>query len=154
MSLIVYAYKRDPHTGKERALDEHPTPPQNDLAGFESWRSKVWAADLLKDLGLQLLPSLAVQDVFAEGNDLDQLLGEVDIVTHDLAALAASTDVDEDGLRFRLKNVREAIRLARQVPNGEGGVYIGCPFSCGRRPSHDLSSKTALSDLISSDDGN
>ena len=46
MSLIVYAYKRDPATGEMLDLDVKPTPPRNDLAGFEAWRQMASGAVL------------------------------------------------------------------------------------------------------------
>lgn len=118
MTLVVHAYRRGP-TGEMILLDEPPAPPHNDLGGFEAWRTHVWGSPVAQDLGLTLLPTLAETDVFAEGPDLDRLDRELDLVLAHLSAFAA----DPDSLRFRLENIREAIRLARRVD--AGGVYIG-----------------------------
>lgn len=125
MSLIVQAYRRDPETGKMTELDTEPVPPCNEMAGVDALRFRVYGSAAVKNLGLTLLPSLAKDEVYAEGDDLDRLEAEIDLLTHNLSAVAASTEVDEEGLRFRLDNMREAVRLARQVGGGAGGVYIG-----------------------------
>src|SRR5207237_569297 len=43
----------------------------------------------------------------------------------DLEVEPAPPRNDDDARRFRIENVREAIRIARAVPDGAGGVYIG-----------------------------
>jgi len=125
MSLIVYAYRRDPETGKMLDLEVAPVLPCNELAGFESWRHEVWGASVVRDLGLKLIPSLANEDLYAEGSDLDQLDTELERLIENLSTVAATTNIDAGSLRFRIDNMREAVRLARQAGNGTGGVYIG-----------------------------
>ena len=151
MSLMVQAYRRDPLTNEQVVLV--PTPPRNDLAGFETWRRTVYGCVTMRQLGLQLLPSLAERNIMAEGEDLAQLRREVEIVLANLPAIAvdaaaprkrlvlglfvvhAPNDAKaepvprdlaaEESIRFRLENIWEAIRLAQQQTEGIGGVYIG-----------------------------
>jgi hypothetical protein len=146
MSLIVYAYKRDPATGEMSDLDNKPTPPHSDLAGFESWRQSVYGSPTARALNLVLLASLGNRDVYAEGADLDGLKSEVDILLANVSTIApggkdergnrimsafalqggVQVPVDhESAIRFRLENILEAVRLAKEVTDGSGGVYIG-----------------------------
>jgi hypothetical protein len=99
-------------------------------AGFESWRTSVWASTAVIAIAevvrrprpsRLILPSLATQDVLVEGEELDQLEREVD------ALLAHATEVVEqirpaydmlDDFRGRLRNIKAAIQLARTVPRG------------------------------------
>jgi hypothetical protein len=63
-------------------------------AGFESWRTEVWAASAVISLAEAvrrprpsrlILPSLARQDILVEGEELDQLEREVDaLLAHTL----------------------------------------------------------------------
>jgi hypothetical protein len=147
MSLIVYAYKRDRATRKMSDLDAKPTPPRNELAGFESWRQSVYGSPTARSLNLVLLVSLGQnQDVYAEGADLDRLKSEVEILLANVNTIAPGgkdqqgnqiinafalqggvrVPADhESAIRFRLENILEALRLAKEVTNGSGGVYIG-----------------------------
>lgn len=122
MSLSVYARRRD---ADGNSVQLAPTPPRNDLAGFEAWRQEVWGSPAVKRLGLRILPSLADGDVFASGAELDALDAEVRALQHALSAVIgelwphADPQDAYDSLRFRLDNIAEAVRLARAVPDGE-----------------------------------
>jgi hypothetical protein len=61
--------------------------PRMTAAGFESWRTAVWASSAVISLAEAvrrprpsrlILPSLATQDILVEGEELDQLEREVD----------------------------------------------------------------------------
>lgn len=119
MTLIVHAYARGPD-GELQDLAEAPRPPRNDLAGVERWRTAVYGSDAARDLGLRLLPTLATDDLHAEGEDLRVLEDEVRRM---LAATSRWPDIGAEQLEFRLHNILEAIRLARGDPSG--GVYLG-----------------------------
>ncbi len=125
MTLSVWAYRRDPNTHDIVYLDVEPDPPCNDLAGFEIWRGQVWGSSVAKNLGLTILPSLTRMDVFAEASELDTLEQELGLLEKNLSVLAAHAKTLEETILFRIKNILEAIRLARQVPDGAGGVNIG-----------------------------
>jgi len=149
MSLTVSAYKRDPMTGDIADLLVAPTSPRNDLAGFETWRQQVYGSSIAQTLGLTLLASLARnEDVYADGADLDRLKSETDALLENVRAIAPGghdrrgdpltsafvlragvqlPDAEdlESTIRFRLENILEAVRLAKNVTDGGGGVYIG-----------------------------
>ncbi|MFY0532165.1 hypothetical protein [Nannocystis pusilla] len=95
-------------------------PPRNHLAGPERWRSKVYGSDTARALGLTLLPTLISQDIYAEGDELDVLEREVEVLLGNTGRWPA---LGLDELRFHLLNIIEAIRLART--DAHGGVYIG-----------------------------
>ena len=152
MSLSVQAYRRNPVTNERVYLA--PTPPCNDVAGFEAYRRTVYGCMTARQLGLTLLPSLGEGvDISAEGEDLAQLRREVDLLLANLPAIAVDAAapasrvilglvvVDapgEDGgaplprnveaeaaIRFRLENILNAIQLAQQQTDGIGGVFLG-----------------------------
>jgi hypothetical protein len=88
----------------------------------------------VKRLGLTLLPSLAVGDLYVSGEGLAQLDAEVrrlqdclGLVVNELLAhgvhIVANADPYET-VSFRLANIAEAVRLARALPEGAGEVVI------------------------------
>jgi hypothetical protein len=117
MSLSVSAYKRNSENELEWLT---PAEPFNDLAGFESTRKNFWASEEVRNLGLTLLPTLKERDIWAEGVELIQLESEINILAHALPALNSSYGYEY--LQFRLSNIKEAIRLAKE---SLGGVNIG-----------------------------
>ncbi|WAS97965.1 hypothetical protein [Nannocystis punicea] len=117
MTLITHAYVREADGGM-RTLDAEP--PRNDLAGPERWRVTVYGSDAARALGLTLLPTLATEDVYAEGEELDVLEREIQVM---LANTARWPAIGLEQLRFRFFNILEAIRLARA--EAHGGVYVG-----------------------------
>jgi hypothetical protein len=117
MSLIVLAQKRLPDGSTEDLI---PTPPHNDLAGFESTRLSFYGSERARNLGLVLLPVLAHQDIHASGADLAILERETRLLLDNL-----DVATDHAYWSFRLNNILEAIRLAKSVTNGVGVVYIG-----------------------------
>lgn len=121
MSLIVQPYRRDA-TGVLVDLDISPTPPHNDLAGFERWRTAVWGSGAARALGLVMLPRLACEDLYVEGPELGDLQAEVELIIDHAHAIVGPERNAIEQLVFRAHNILEAIRLARAV---EGGVYIG-----------------------------
>jgi hypothetical protein len=95
--------------------------PGSDLAGVETTRQTFWGSPTSQALGLTLVTKLAQMDVWAEGSDLALLEREI-------AILLAHLDLfpgHEDYWHIRLTNVQTAIQLAKQVPDAQGGVYIG-----------------------------
>lgn len=121
MTLIVQPYRRDA-TGAIADLDLSPTPPHNDLAGFERWRTTVWGSGSARALGLVVLPRLACEDLYIEGPELVDLQAEVELIIDHARAIVGEEPSAIEGLVFRAHNILEAIRLARAV---DGGVYIG-----------------------------
>ena len=124
MSLKVYAYRRASPDADLEFLPP-PPPPANEAAGSEGSRHGFWSHRALVRRGLRILPFLREGDVYADGSGLDELEREVATIRGDFAAIVRETGEDPDWLRFRLDNIAAAIRLAREVDNGIGGVYIG-----------------------------
>jgi hypothetical protein len=118
MSLIVCPYKRLADGSVEWLnVAEHGS----ELAGFESTRQTFWGSDTTKALGLLLLPMLASADIWAEGADLDLLETEIDILCSHLDLFPDQ----QEYWQIRLANVRKAVQSAKQLRDGQGGVYIG-----------------------------
>jgi hypothetical protein len=125
MSLKVFAYRRRTPDAPVEFLDVKPQSPNTEMAGFESMRTTFWGSDALVRRGLEILPRLRDADVFAEGPELDKLERELATVLDDLPAIERETRCDARTVDDRVRNIREAIRLAREVRAGAGGVYIG-----------------------------
>jgi hypothetical protein len=118
MTLMVKPYKRL-EDGSIVWIDLPD--PAADLAGVESARQTFWGSATAQRLGLVFAPTLRDTDIWAEGDDLIRLEHEIMILLTHL-----DTFIDEqDYWQFRLANVQAAIVLARSIPNGQGGVYIG-----------------------------
>lgn len=158
MSLSVRAVQFD-EQGTRTYLDD------GFAAGFERWRTDVWGSKAVIALAQAvrrprpsrlILPSLAAQDIFVEGEELDQLEREVDaVLAHavevmreinvagplmigamlggvpigtvdgSLGTLKPVAPTESEVLKHflaRLRNIKEAVQLARTVPRG--GVQI------------------------------
>jgi hypothetical protein len=149
MSLVVLAVQLD-EQGKPSPINK------SKAAGFESWRTDVWASKAVTSLAHAvrrprpsrlILPSLAAQDILVEGEELDQLEREVDaVLAHAVevvreialsgpqmigAVLGGVSIGNIDGIpvvpsepeivehfRARLRNIKEAVELAKTVPRG------------------------------------
>ena len=121
MTLMVRPYMRDPVTGEEVSLGGRMAPPRNELGGFECWRTEVYGSAVAKALGLRLLPSLTSTDIYAEGEDLDRLRQEAEM----LRAHAHQIHDDPSSIYFRLDNLLEAIGVAMKSGDPSAGVYLG-----------------------------
>lgn len=120
MTLIVNPYVRDKNQEIED-LEFDDDPPRY-MAGFEACRHNLWGHESARSLGLVLLPSLAHQNVYAEGEDLDKLEAEVQKILSNLELLSNSTKYRADSIEFYCGNFLLAISRARAAC---GGVYIG-----------------------------
>ncbi|MGR3808959.1 hypothetical protein [Jiulongibacter sp. NS-SX5] len=123
MSLIVYPYKRDSDSDQLLALSDQIKEPFNDLFGTESWRVTVWGSPILKKLNCELLSSLSTQDIYAEGESLQKLKNEIELVIESFTIITNELNLDLNSFKFRLLNGLEAVRIAQLTENG--GVYIG-----------------------------
>ncbi|MEM6316407.1 MAG: hypothetical protein AAF960_01990 [Bacteroidota bacterium] len=123
MSLLVYPYLRNFNDDSIMELDTIVGDNYSGLFGLENWRRRVWAAKSLVEMGCEILPSLRKGDVYAEGAELLQLERELKNVLRRLDDLVPLLKVDANSLYYRIQNALEAIRIARDYPNG--GVYIG-----------------------------
>ncbi len=136
MTLTVHARRRNADRGQHNEEDAWltPTPPHNELAGFESWRASVWGSGVVRRHGLHVLPCLAEGDLYASGPLLEELAADISRFQKSLKPIVAEL-LDEgthivsnadpyETVRFRLANIEEAVRLARAIPDGAGEVVI------------------------------
>jgi hypothetical protein len=125
MTLSVSVYYRDEKENVQMVRDDDA---YLLLAGFEKYRKEFYGSEAVKSFGCKYLPTLAARDIFAEGVDLDVLEKEVRILLGNIPALTAALgqpgEDAEEHYRFRLNNIKKAIRLARKHPSGRGGVCI------------------------------
>ena len=98
-----------------------PESVSDELAGFESWRRTVYGSRAAQSLGLQLLSSLAKENVYAKGADLQRLQAEVETALANLELFAEESRDEMDNLRFHFVNIIKAVHKA--IPIG-GGVSI------------------------------
>jgi hypothetical protein len=107
--------------GLEESTELKPQHPCSDVFGTHSTLG-TWIG-FASSLGLALLGRLRDGYVVYANNELDQLEAEVRTLTTELARLVSADAVEY--YAYRLRNLSEAIRLARAVPDNRGGVSIG-----------------------------
>jgi hypothetical protein len=98
-----------------------PDNPSEELAGFESDRQKLYGSQAAVSLGLKLLPSLATEDMYAEGPDLERLRGEVEFALVNIGLFEVESGASAENLRSRFENIICAIHRVSRVG---GGVVI------------------------------
>jgi hypothetical protein len=117
MTLIVNTFIRTANGGMDFVDVDH----SDELAGFESCRTDLWGHVSVRALGLKLLPTLAEQDIYAEGDDIRQLESDVHLLLSHVMTVAEKTKYSTDFINHRCQNMLNAIRRAREVG---GGVVI------------------------------
>jgi hypothetical protein len=115
MTLVVNAYIRDSSGSMD--IIELDSPSQ-ELAGFESYRQKLYGSQVAVLLGLTLLPSLTTKDVYAEGSDLGQLLSEAELAIANIGLFEAESGVIAESLRARFENIICAVHRASRLGDG------------------------------------
>ena len=118
MSLLVNAYTRD--NGGEMVILE-PNDHSEELAGFEVFRKTFYGGQTARSLGLRLLPVLAETDLYAEGQDLDVLQAEAELVLQNVDRFVDEAEAAAETLRFRVQNILNATMRARAE---NGGVVV------------------------------
>ncbi len=121
VSLLVNVYTLHPETHQMQEVEQDTGQGgegDRTLAGFEHCRHELWGARAVRSLGCILLPSLATQNVYAQGADLTQLAAECDLIISHLPTIAAATGFLEDFIRFRTENIAEAVRQASTLEHG------------------------------------
>ena len=98
-----------------------PESHSEELAGFESWRKTVYGSRAAQSLDLKLLSSLATEDVYARGVDLQRLQVEIETALANLSIFAEESGADVNSIRFRFENIIKAVRKAINI---RGGVVI------------------------------
>lgn len=120
MTLSIFVSYIDEMTGEEKRVDLGPG---GDLAGVEVARSEFWGLPIMEELGLQIIPSLKYQDIFASGEELDTLEHEANIILENISVIVANQKMNAlDYFTHRVTNILKAVAKAREV-NGE--VNIG-----------------------------
>ena len=97
----------------------------SDLAGFESWRTKVWGSEAVRGLGAQFFPQLAESDLYVAPDQVQSFIEECALLRGSLSLIARRPEGPEDpDERFleqisrRLANVEDAASRARAVGAG------------------------------------
>lgn len=104
-------------------LAHHDLDPGRDLAGFEVYRTQFWGAQIMLDLGLELLPRLREGIwLWVDQPDLAQLEREARIILEHNVQIAEVTVVEEHKVLWYANNLLNAIELARTI---NGVVDIG-----------------------------
>lgn len=116
MSLSVWTYVYA-ENGERKYLE---TERGKDLAGFESWRNTFYGSDFVKNLNLRKLYSLKEGDLWVEGKELIELETEVKTFLQNLDKFVKRAD-DKSGFEFRLQNILDAVKKAKETG---GGVVV------------------------------
>jgi len=121
MTLSVYCYVWDPDAEEWISVEWSNDRLGSHLAGFESTRHELWGADVMKSLGLTILPSLDGDNIQVCGAELDQLEREIYLIHENLELVLENVPFDEKMITQRTRNFLDAINKAREV---EGYVVI------------------------------
>ena len=121
MSLLVNAYTRG--DGGEMVILE-PNDHSEELAGFEVFRKTFYGGQTARALGLRLLPVLAETDLYAEGQDLDVLQAEAELVLHNVDRFIYEAEATAETLKFRVQNILNATMRARAANGGNSPVPL------------------------------
>jgi hypothetical protein len=114
MSLSVDVYVGDAAGTMLKVLD---TPEgKSDLAGPESWRTKVWGSEAVRSLGARFFPQLAETDLYVNSDEMPAFIEECAMLRQNLALISKRPETargDEvDAVSFRLGNIEDAAARA------------------------------------------
>ncbi len=143
MSLAVHAFVTDA-CGKMTFLGGRPD--SSPAAGFESWRTEVWASSQVRLLGAEFFPRLATGDLYVEPLDVPRFQRECTMLHEHVDAIAAgvnlssqkghlavdlasgqvidpsvSREILREQILLRLATIEDAARRALEA---DGGVVI------------------------------
>ena len=96
-------------------IDEPMDEPGATLGGFEVWRTSVYGSPAFQRRGARFLPRLADSDLFMEGDELVEFIGECTDLLSDVDALALEVGVGPEVLRFRIENFVRAAKKAEAI---------------------------------------
>jgi hypothetical protein len=84
----------------------------SDLAGFESWRTKVWGSQAVRSLGARFFPQLAESDLYVHIDDMQAFLEECALLRDNLPLISKHADGSRGDLTetvsTRLANIEHA----------------------------------------------
>ena len=118
MGMRVSVYKTNVETGKWEILNSEVG---DALVGSEATRTELWGTEVIRSLGLKLLPTLAYADLEVAGHQILDLEVEVNAVQDNVALIASHVPLDEYSILAITRNILKAIDRAKKV---EGGVVI------------------------------
>ncbi|MBC7870288.1 MAG: hypothetical protein H7Y09_05565 [Chitinophagaceae bacterium] len=121
MTLSIGVLYIDKSSGLEKRFS---LPPGKHLFGFESYRERIWGADIMTHLGLIILPNLLHIGCFSiTGDRLNQLEREGHIILDNIDLITEQTRYDsKENIKFHVDNLLDAIKLAKQ---SDGKMIIG-----------------------------
>lgn len=124
MSLSVSVFVRDPDTGDMHSNPLEIPPSETCLpVGFETTRKSFWGHEIMREMGLEILPQLLYEGwLIIENDTLDQVESEVLKIRENQALISETTGWDKDFVMSRTKNILRALSTARQVG---GGIDFG-----------------------------
>lgn len=111
MSLSVTLATVNPITGEMIKSDPYPSD-GSDLAGFESWRHKVYGSKPLIDRKICYLTQLSDKDLWIWGNDLPKFKEEIEKVIEDLESISEELNISKEQLLSRFQNILKATKKA------------------------------------------
>jgi hypothetical protein len=120
MTLSVYCYVWDQDAEEWVNVEWSNDRLGSHLAGFESTRQNLWGAEVMKSLGLTILPSLDGGNIQASGDELDQLENEILLIRGNLELVLENVPFDQQMIMQRTQNFLDAIAKAREV----GGCVV------------------------------
>ena len=121
MSLMVYIVSKDTNINTDELEKQIPNA-HNLLFGFEVYRETVWGNEIMKELGCHMIYSLRDGDIYAFGENLQELKRELSVILSNLD-IFKNKSIGDDYIEFRVKNALAAITVAEKYKGV--GVYIG-----------------------------
>lgn len=118
MTLIVYTFYIDTYSGKYIEEDLDLIEPGKEIAGFETWRTKVYNSPIIKRLGAKFLPTLANSDLWVENRDIEDFETEVRLLLDNVGNISYSVNYKYETIELRLNNILQAIVKAKQQNGG------------------------------------
>jgi hypothetical protein len=120
MTLSVEVYYYDKTSGEEKPFKD-----SYGVFGFEVARTQLWGAEIMKQLGLEILPLLEERsELIIEGEELDQLELEANLIIRNVDLILEKTKYGDITSRITnyAENLLRAVKLAREC---SGYVSIG-----------------------------
>jgi hypothetical protein len=91
--------------------------------GFETTRKSFWGHDIMRDMGLEILPQLLYEGwLIIENDELDKVENELLKIQQNQTLISEKTGWDELFVMSRTNNILRALSKARQVG---GGIDLG-----------------------------
>jgi hypothetical protein len=118
MSLLVNVFIRN-ENGEITILDAES--PELEMAGFESCRTKLYGGHVAYSLRLSLLPSLRENDIYADGEVINLLQHDANLILNNIELFVQGSGLEKAYIQQRIQNILRAIVKAKEI---HGGVVI------------------------------